>query len=908
MNRNIWKGIGAGFSIAALSLSTMAVELMEKTISLKGWLGKDQGELMFSESAHGMTLTGSREAECDYANYASCDQGESHELTDAPVVTQAATINEPGFYQFSEVGQSKDYILSTKLFPGRRNHQVVTFQDKLWVIGGESHDLSMLNDIWFSTNGYTWAQKTPSAGFTARYHHQALKFNDKLWVFGGDENNGNGYLSEIWFSSDGSNWEQQTPDIALTLTHFTRATTFDNKIWLLDFSETDSAIYSSADGATWSSFVMPEDLESLSRPLVIGYNGKLFVFGTRSNDLELWSSLDGVDWVLEKDQVTSVSAGDGAESAFIFNEKLCFILTAPGRDLYCSLVGDINSWTRETVGELDDFDVANLGLLDDTLWILGNRANLPVTEIPPFLYSKTGDFWIEKKVGDASYLPQDPEVITFGSELIAAGRGLEGWMYISEDGVEWRKQWFNLGFSVPNKDYRLHSVLDTVMYLELSEGEKRTLISQTITDGGSWQQGATDLTMDSRNNYASVVFDNKLWVIGGYNTEYNRHNQDDLLSDVWSSEDGINWTEVTANAAFEGQSHHQVISAAGKMWLLENVSNAIWSSEDGETWTQVASTSVTPAREFPGFTSYKGKLWIIGGETFNDIWSSVDGITWTREIEHAEFPPVSDHKLVTLDERLYMVGGESQGSPMDYVWSTNDGVVWGQAYSDSLTVKTLGYDLTASLVGGDGTVDVLTPIVARGTRGKIELDINYYYDVKSVSGCDGELDEKEEIFLTEPLKADCSLLVDLKKVLFDLHAGVNNGNYASVFPSYARVDIGESQTFDINLKRNDVEIKSITGCGGVLEGLNYKVDNAQEDCQIDIVVDLNESTDTGTGSDTSDDTNNQNDGESGKDDASTGNQSNVDENNEQASGAGVMNLFLSLMLLMGLFRPSRQYF
>ena len=81
-----------------------------------------------------------------------------------------------------------------------------------------------------------------------------------------------------------------------------------------------------------------------------------------------------------------------------------------------------------------------------------------------------------------------------------------------------------------------------------------------------------------------MVFNGKLWVIGGFDGS-NR------LDDVWSSEDGVTWEEATDEADWDARSGHSSVVFDGKMWVIggfgANRLGDVWSSEDGANWTQV---------------------------------------------------------------------------------------------------------------------------------------------------------------------------------------------------------------------------------------------------------------------------------------------------------------------------------
>ncbi|OGC04964.1 hypothetical protein A2276_03310 [candidate division WOR-1 bacterium RIFOXYA12_FULL_43_27] len=102
------------------------------------------------------------------------------------------------------------------------------------------------------------------------------------------------------------------------------------------------------------------------------------------------------------------------------------------------------------------------------------------------------------------------------------------------------------------------------------------------------------------------------------------------LNDVWSSTDGITWTQETAAAAFEPKSNFVALNYDGYMWVLGGYStssydNDVWYSADGVTWTQKDFVDVFDPRIYHAGIVYNSKLWIAGGSLIsginnNDVW------------------------------------------------------------------------------------------------------------------------------------------------------------------------------------------------------------------------------------------------------------------------------------------------
>ncbi len=72
---------------------------------------------------------------------------------------------------------------------------------------------------------------------------------------------------------------------------------------------------------------------------------------------------------------------------------------------------------------------------------------------------------------------------------------------------------------------------------------------------GEWSQATVNAPWPGRSGHTSVVFDNKMWVMGGTSRGF----------DVWYSEDGVNWTQAASNAIWGSRYSHSSVVFDNKM-------------------------------------------------------------------------------------------------------------------------------------------------------------------------------------------------------------------------------------------------------------------------------------------------------------------------------------------------------
>ncbi len=201
------------------------------------------------------------------------------------------------------------------------------------------------------------------------------------------------------------------------------------------------------------------------------------------------------------------------------------------------------------------------------------------------------------------------------------------------------------------------------------------------TDGVTWTEEVPNNSAESftpRADHTTIVFDNKIWVIGGGGIN-------SRLNDVWSSPDGKNWTQNIENAAFSERIGHTSVIFNNRIWIIggrdvsSNYLNDIWSSSDGITWNLETGDAAFAPRGFHTNVVFHDKMWVIGGfdivnGDLNDVWSSSDGANWSLETINADFQPRRGHSSVVYKNRMWVIAGVIGND----IWSSKDGIIWKQ--------------------------------------------------------------------------------------------------------------------------------------------------------------------------------------------------------------------------------------
>ena len=139
---------------------------------------------------------------------------------------------------------------------GRYSHQAVSHNGRLYVLGGYAARFSStpLNDVWSSADGKNWSRETDGAEWAKRANHQALSHNGRLYVLGGYDDNDD-ILNDVWSSADGKNWSRETGNERWSARWGHQAVSHSGRLYVLGGNDGDNNlndVWSSADGKNWS--------------------------------------------------------------------------------------------------------------------------------------------------------------------------------------------------------------------------------------------------------------------------------------------------------------------------------------------------------------------------------------------------------------------------------------------------------------------------------------------------------------------------------------------------------------------------------------------------------------------------------------------------------------------------------
>jgi hypothetical protein len=202
-------------------------------------------------------------------------------------------------------------------------------------------------------------------------------------------------------------------------------------------------------------------------------------------------------------------------------------------------------------------------------------------------------------------------------------------------------------------------------------------VSATPRGGPDWICVSEVSPWLSRDSAGHMIFQDEMWLIGGYTPP--------LLSDVWHSADGMNWTRAADIPEPAGIDFPIQGVVAGKV-LIQASNGALYESSDGKVWEQQLPESPWGRRYAAGSIVFNDRLWVLGGQDgndvlYNDVWSSSDGLVWRKETDNAGWEPRQlFNAVVNFNKKMWIIGGGiTEYDPFiayNDVWSSLDGVQW----------------------------------------------------------------------------------------------------------------------------------------------------------------------------------------------------------------------------------------
>ncbi|WP_106791904.1 kelch repeat-containing protein [Aquimarina sp. Aq78] len=261
------------------------------------------------------------------------------------------------------------------------------------------------------------------------------------------------------------------------------------------------------------------------------FQDKLWVLGGDDDQLgnQVWSSIDGINWIEEttEDPFTRKEY----HQSFIYENRLWVIGSfrslnsnkAPCvSDVYSSIDGEI--WKEEVFNAFGCREKHQSVLFKNKLWTIGGYGDGSVNS-----GSAQNDIWS------------------------------------SDNGLHWIEETSNASFS-PRYSHQVIVFRDKLWLIGGTDGDSSNNKNDiwSSEDGIHWIEETSNASFSPRLAHQVIVFEDTLWLIGGRGVSDVGKTP---FNDIWSSKDGTNWVQEK-EGSFSPRSGHQAIVFQDKLWII----------------------------------------------------------------------------------------------------------------------------------------------------------------------------------------------------------------------------------------------------------------------------------------------------------------------------------------------------
>ena len=226
---------------------------------------------------------------------------------------------------------------------------LVALGGTLYLSGGLDGSLNALNAVWHSVDGgASWVSVGVFSDTSRASHsHSMVSYNDKLYIIGGQQSFSSPSFGDVFSSSDGVNWELAgTIETTLTVAggtggHGRAVAVHNNTLFIIGGQTSDNQFRASyftdsfaidKDG-TIHTLTVSNNLPAYGRAVAVSFKGTIYRIGGQDSDSksqnDIWSSADGQNWTRLGDFPENISG----HQALVYGEGI-YVLGGEDSEAY----------------------------------------------------------------------------------------------------------------------------------------------------------------------------------------------------------------------------------------------------------------------------------------------------------------------------------------------------------------------------------------------------------------------------------------------------------------------------------------------------------------------------------------------------------------------------------------------
>lgn len=198
-------------------------------------------------------------------------------------------------------------------------------------------------------------------------------------------------------------------------------------------------------------------------------------------------------------------------------------------------------------------------------------------------------------------------------------------------------------------------------------------------NGMNWASVYTGgtLTAAGRHRHSLTAFGDRMYLIGGTD------NTGIHLSDIWATEDGVTWAELTVDAPFGAFVDHEAVVLNNRLYVVGIKADSamhVWSTANGTDWVE-ENNDAFPHRSLFAMTVYNNAMYVIGGAVSgggmtNEVWRSSNGRNWSLVSGVNGLMPVIRHTAITYNGRVLVICGQTSSGFSSRIYYSEDLIRW----------------------------------------------------------------------------------------------------------------------------------------------------------------------------------------------------------------------------------------
>ena len=203
---------------------------------------------------------------------------------------------------YSEDGKKWHQTAAGQRWSPRLAAGAAVHQGKMWIAGGTENyyfgdEASLKNDVWSTVDGEQWTLETSSAPWAARAYHQLVTHNDRLWILGGGNYVPEHHArSDVWSSADGREWRLEADSAPWPPRLWFSAVSWRGHLWVCggwsgDPSKNHGDVWYTKNGRDWKQLQASPTWKARHEHSMFVFEDKLWIMAGHAQPLssEVWS-------------------------------------------------------------------------------------------------------------------------------------------------------------------------------------------------------------------------------------------------------------------------------------------------------------------------------------------------------------------------------------------------------------------------------------------------------------------------------------------------------------------------------------------------------------------------------------------------------------------------------------------